>query len=76
MPAFCRLLVPGPASVFPTFETVIRHAMLGEGDALGEDAALLRAGEDVQADLFVVAGIIDFVKFVAGAEFGADGVPD
>src|SRR4029077_9691317 len=70
------LLVPHPSGVFPTFQTVVRHALVSEGYALVEDSTLARAGEDIESNLFVVAGIIDFVEFVAGAEFRADRVPN
>jgi hypothetical protein len=50
--------------------------VFSEDDALVENFTIARASEDVEANLLVVARIIDFVEFVAGAEFRADGVAD
>src|SRR5579872_1604902 len=72
----CPLLVPEPGGIFPPVQTVIRHALIRERKTLVEDSALLRTGENIEANLLMVAGIIDFVEFVPGAEFRADGVPD
>src|SRR5579863_337160 len=38
------VLLVHPSRIFPTLQIIVRHALVGEGDALRENAALLRAG--------------------------------
>src|SRR3984885_9542852 len=61
--------------VLPAILVVIGHALIGERFHLLELAGELRLLQRENAHQFVAAGIVHLVELMAGAEFGADGVP-
>ena len=71
---FRQALEPGVGT--PAVDIVIREAFIDELQALVERPAALCEIHGIDADLFVVAGVIAFVEFMAAGEFGSDRVPD
>src|SRR5207302_1415923 len=69
-------LLVNPCVAGPAVEVVVGHAALDEGIELGGDAADACEAGHVEAHLLLVAGIVDLVPLVAGAELRADRVPD
>src|SRR5204863_6112444 len=67
-----RILISG---MEPTVLVVIGHALIGQRFHLLERTVALRLLQLEHANELVAAGIVHFVKLVAGAEFGADRVP-
>src|SRR5262245_2889246 len=64
-----------PGRVAPTLLVVVGHALLGQRHHPVERARAARVPHALDADVLVVAGVVDLVELVAAAELGPDRVP-
>ena len=69
------LLLPNPGGIAPTIEIIVRHAFFDQPLAAGEDVFPARDIGEVQANLFVIAGIINLIELMPGAKLGTNCVP-
>src|SRR3954466_7184468 len=60
-----------PGLVGPTVLVVVGHALIGECDHLVEGAGATGIEHALDADVFVVAGVVHLIELVPAAEFGA-----
>src|SRR6476620_4238999 len=64
-----------PGRTDPPVLVVVGHALLGEPDHLVERAGSACVPHALDADILVVARVVDLVELVPAAELGADRVP-